>query len=135
MENVSKKLNLIYFIFNSGLINKLIEIIKIKNNNLVVAEIFFLSSTKPKKKVKKIDRIKTKLYKFEEKPKKFWTEISLKNKLYIRNKLIFIINIEPPNNEVFFKWILFSFGKSYRLNFASIFLKKNKIKKLTIIKK
>ena len=103
MQNVSKKLNLIYFIFNSGLINKLIEIIIIKNINLVVADIFFLSSTKPKKKVKKIDRIKTKLYKFEEKPNKFWREDSLKNKLYMRNKLMFIIKIEPPNNEVFFK--------------------------------
>ena len=53
MENVSKKLNLIYFIFNSGLINRLIEIIIIKIISLVVTEIFFLSSTKPKKKNKK----------------------------------------------------------------------------------
>lgn len=122
-------------IFISGVINKLIIIINIKNKILILGDKSFLSSKNPIKNKDKIDNTKIILEAFDVKPKISFKDDDLNIIIYIRQILIFSKKINPPSKEIFFEWIFLLLGESKILINLSIELKKNKKIKFIKIKK
>ena len=121
--------------FISGVINRLIIIMNIKNKILILTDKSFLSSKNPIKNKDKIDNTKTTFEAFDVKPKISLKDDDLKITTYIRQILIFSKKINPPSNEIFSEWIFLLLGKSKILIAFCMELKKNKKIKFIKIKK